>query len=59
MAALEAMSHGLPCFLSSACNLPEAFAAKAASIAEPDSSQLALTLRCLFSRSDQELILWV
>ena len=55
MAALEAMSHGLPCFLSSACNLPEAFTANAASIAEPDSSQLALTLRCLFSRSEEEL----
>ena len=30
MAALEAMSWGLPCLLSEACNLPEAFSAGAA-----------------------------
>ena len=55
MAALEAMSHGVHCLLSSACNLPEAFSAKAASIAEPDPSKLTITLRSLFSRSDEEL----
>ena len=56
MAALEAMSHGLPCLLSSACNLPEAFDANAAYIAEPDVSTLITTLKELFLRSHAELL---
>ena len=40
MAALEAMSWGLPCLLSSACNLPAAFAAGAAWQAPPDAERL-------------------
>ena len=52
MAALEAMSHGLPCLLSSACNLPEAFLANAAIPAEPERSSIASALFKLFSMSD-------
>ncbi len=37
MAALEAMSWGLPCLLSSACNLPAAFHVGAAWQAPPDA----------------------
>lgn len=45
MAALEAMSWGLPCLLSSACNLPEAFESGAALPAEPDVAQLEQALQ--------------
>ncbi len=51
MAALEAMAHRLPCLLSSACNLPEAFAVGAASPAEPNPEDLAAALRQLFALS--------
>lgn len=51
MAALEAMAHQLPCLLSSACNLPEAFRAGAALPAEPDPAALAASLRQLFALS--------
>lgn len=44
MAALEAMSWSLPCLLSSACNLPQAFSAGAALQAEPDVDQLVQSL---------------
>ena len=40
MAALEAMGWGLPCLLSQACNLPEAFAVQAAWSAPPDPAIL-------------------
>lgn len=49
MAALEAMAYGLPCLLSSACNIPEAFSARAAFRAEPDASELIRALKNLFS----------
>jgi glycosyltransferase involved in cell wall biosynthesis len=45
MAALEAMSFGLPCLLSTACNLPDAFAAEAALVAEPEETSLEKSLR--------------
>lgn len=51
MAALEAMAHQLPCLLSGACNLPEAFSAGAALSAEPDVVALAASLRQLFALS--------
>jgi len=51
MAPLEAMAHRLPCLLSSACNLPEAFAAGAALPTEPDAVALAASLRQLFALS--------
>ena len=51
MAALEAMGHGLPCLLSSACNLPEAFEQAAALRAEPNPESLAMTLHQLFDLS--------
>ena len=54
MAALEAMSYGLPCLLSSACNLPEAFAVDAALPAEPESSSLIQSLKSFFLLSDSQ-----
>jgi glycosyltransferase involved in cell wall biosynthesis len=54
MAALEAMAHGLPCLLSAACNLPEAFAAGAALPAEPNPAPLAAALEQLFALSPAE-----
>ena len=52
MAALEAMSYQVPCLLSQACNLPEAFASKAAIEAEPDSAMLIESLERLFALHD-------
>lgn len=54
MAALEAMAHRLPCLLSAACNIPEAFAAGAALTAEPDADALKASLLRLFSLSSGE-----
>lgn len=54
MAALEAMAHQLPCLLSSACNLPEAFTAGAALAAEPQPTALAAALQQLFALSSAE-----
>ena len=54
MAALEAMAHQLPCLLSAACNIPEAFAAGAALTAEPDADALKASLLRLFSLSSGE-----
>ena len=44
MAALEAMSWGLPCLLSAACNLPSAFRVGAAWEAPPDPDLLEAVL---------------
>ena len=54
MAALEAMAYQLPCLLSEACNLPDAFAVDAAIRAEPESANLITSLNSLFSLSDVE-----
>jgi poly(glycerol-phosphate) alpha-glucosyltransferase len=54
MAALEAMAHGLPCLLSAACNLPQAFTTGAALSAPPDPALLAVALRQLFALSPAE-----
>lgn len=54
MAALEAMAHQLPCLLSAACNLPEAYSAAAALAAEPEPTALAATLQRLFALSPGE-----
>jgi poly(glycerol-phosphate) alpha-glucosyltransferase len=54
MAALEAMAHRLPCLLSAACNIPEAFAAGAALPAEPEPTALVAALRQLFTLSPAE-----
>jgi glycosyltransferase involved in cell wall biosynthesis len=54
MAALEAMAHRLPCLLSSACNLPEAFSAGAALAAPPEPEALAAALHQLFALSPAE-----
>ena len=55
VAALEAMAYKLPCLLSTACNLPEAFESEAAMLAEPDSSQLITCLKSLFNLKGYEL----
>lgn len=44
MAVLEAWAHGLPVLMSPACNLPEGFAAGAASVAVPETVLLAGSL---------------
>ena len=54
MAALEAMAYGLPCLLSSACNLPKAFDHAAALRAEPNSEALAQAMGELFSLTERE-----
>jgi poly(glycerol-phosphate) alpha-glucosyltransferase len=54
MAALEAMAHRLPCLLSAACNLPDAFSAGAALPAEPEPVALSAALRRLFSLTAAE-----
>ena len=57
MAALEAMAHGLPCLLSSACNLPDAFQCGAAHEANPDPSSLVAALNHLFAMSEPDRML--
>ena len=54
MAALEAMAHQLPCLLSTACNIPEAFWAGAALTAEPELAALTASLRQLFALTSDE-----
>ncbi len=54
MAALEAMAYQLPCLLSQACNLPQAFNNHAAIKAEPDSARLINSLQQLFLQSDND-----
>ncbi len=54
MAALEAMAHQLPCLLSSACNLPEAFRVGAALPAPAEPEVLAASLQQLFALSAGE-----
>jgi glycosyltransferase involved in cell wall biosynthesis len=54
MAALEAMAHQLPCLLSKACNLHEAFRAGAALPAELNSVALVASLRQLFALSPND-----
>jgi glycosyltransferase involved in cell wall biosynthesis len=51
MAALEAMAYKLPCLLSQACNLPEAFSAHAALPAPAEPLALAESIRQLFALS--------
>lgn len=54
MAALEAMAYQLPCLLSKACNLPDAFVANAAIPAEPESAHLIKSLQLLFGLNEVE-----
>ena len=56
IAALEAMSFGLPCLLSSSCNLPEAYERGAAISAEPDTPSLIESLKRLFLLNESQLI---
>ncbi len=56
IAALEAMSFGLPCLLSTACNIPEAFSYNAAIPADPDTSKLIPALQFLFNNYDSDFI---
>ena len=55
IAALEAMSFGLPCLLSSSCNLPEAYERGAAISAEPDTPSLVASLKRLFLLNESQL----
>jgi poly(glycerol-phosphate) alpha-glucosyltransferase len=52
MAALEAMSFRLPCLLSHACNLPDAFSCGAAQVAEPSVDSLIFSFKQFFALSD-------
>jgi glycosyltransferase involved in cell wall biosynthesis len=54
MAALEAMSWALPCLLSPACNLPEAFSAGAALPVNPTAAELGPPLRALLTMGAAE-----
>jgi glycosyltransferase involved in cell wall biosynthesis len=54
MAVLEAMSWGLPCLLTEACNLPEAFTAGAALLVTPTSAGLQQGLQALMAMSEPE-----
>lgn len=54
MAALEAMSWSLPCLLSPACNLPQAFTAGAALSVTPSASALSGPLRALMAMDGSE-----
>lgn len=54
MAALEAMASRLPCLLSRACNLPEAFSVGAAIPTEPEVAALASALYALFAMDAAE-----
>ena len=56
VAALEAMSFSLPCLLSTACNIPEAFSCNAAIRAEPEISELIPALNTLFNNYDSDFI---
>ena len=55
IAALEAMSFGLPCLLSSSCNLPEAYERGAAISAEPDTPSLVESFKKLFLLNQSQL----
>jgi poly(glycerol-phosphate) alpha-glucosyltransferase len=55
MAALEAMAHRLPCLLSPACNLPEAYDRGAATAVEPEATALGGALRQLLQQPAAEL----
>lgn len=55
MAALEAMSFGLPAVLTPACHLPEAVYAEAALCAEPTENGIAAALRKLFALKGSQL----
>ena len=55
MAALEAMSYRLPCLLTNACNLPNAFDVGAALQIESDYVSLASSLESLFCMSASRL----
>jgi glycosyltransferase involved in cell wall biosynthesis len=54
MAALEAMSWSLPCLLSPACNLPEAFTTGAALPVLPVASELVGSLHALLTMPKEE-----
>ncbi len=56
MAALEALSFGLPAILTPACHLPEALEAGAALSTEPTENSIAETLKKLFALENAQLI---
>ncbi len=54
MAALEAMSRGLPCLLSDQCHLAEAVEAGAALSVRPDSQAIRQAIERLFAMEDAD-----
>jgi glycosyltransferase involved in cell wall biosynthesis len=55
MVVLEAWAYGKPVLMTSQCNLPEGFAAKAAIQIEPGLESIAAGLDSLFSTSDDHI----
>jgi poly(glycerol-phosphate) alpha-glucosyltransferase len=54
MVVLEAWARTKPALITSACNLPEGFAAGAALRIEPDAANIAQGLRTLFDMSPDD-----
>ena len=54
MAALEAMSYGIPCLLSENCNLPETFKIGAAIKTNPSVDEIIKSLKYLIKMKDKE-----
>ena len=57
MSILEGMASGLPCVITSACNFPEAAAAKAAYVVDVDSQSIgSALLQCLNDTADAKAL---
>ena len=54
MACLEAMAYQLPCLISPACNLPDAFRLGAAIPTDPDPAAIAASLQQLFDLGTED-----
>ena len=54
MAALEAMSYGIPCLISENCNLPETLNIGAAIKTNPSVNEIIKSLKYLFKMNDNE-----
>ena len=54
MAALEAMSYGLPCLISDNCNLPETLKIGAAIKTNPSVDEIIKSLKYLIKMNDKE-----
>ena len=54
MAALEAMSYGIPCLISENCNLPETFKIGAAIKTNPSVDEIIESLKYIIKMNDKE-----